>query len=371
MTSAATIERLTAAGRGAVAVIRVQLVNPGDEIQLTRHFRSASNRNLQDVTEKQISYGRWDDEDVVLVRSAPTEWEIHCHGGDAAVQKIRNDLQSLFRADDVTDSAPQTLQEQLLQQLLKCRTRKTAGFLLNQHQGTYREFLNTVVHETSDDRARTLITSFMQHERFATHLVTPWPIVVCGQPNAGKSSLLNTILGYDRAIVHDQPGTTRDRIAAEVIIQSWPFEFVDTAGLRNNASDDVETAGIEAAQEVMQKAALAIIVVDSTAGWTDNDDAIVRMLPAHSNVVVAWNKIDAETSEPIPETLSHRVFQISAVLNTGVRELLDDVATTLMPDVPAKSAPLPVLPSINLLLTDYLNKVIDLTQLQQSLHDQL
>ncbi len=76
-----------------------------------------------------------------------------------------------------------------------------------------------------------------------THLATPWRVVLAGAPNVGKSSLINALLGYGRAIVFDQPGTTRDVVTADAAIEGWPITLADTAGL-HDASDATESAGI-------------------------------------------------------------------------------------------------------------------------------
>ena len=85
------------------------------------------------------------------------------------------------------------------------------------------------------------------------HLARPWQVVVAGPPNVGKSSLINALAGYPRAIVHWAPGTTRDAVTVETVLDGWPVELCDTAGLRT-AGDAVERAGIELARRKMAQA---------------------------------------------------------------------------------------------------------------------
>src|SRR6185503_7750192 len=99
------------------------------------------------------------------------------------------------------------------------------------------------------------------------HLTTPWRVVFAGPPNVGKSSLVNALLGYPRAIVYDQPGTTRDVLTASTAFDGWPFELRDTAGLRDGISlDSVEVEGVARARAQIATADLVVFVHDRSAG---------------------------------------------------------------------------------------------------------
>ena len=370
MTLVPSITRLTAAGRGAVAVIRVRLPNPGDASLLQQHFLSATGRELTNVTPGLICYGQWNGEGVVLVRTDETEWEIHCHGGDAAVSRIENDLLTTLPDAEIHQGMGTTLEELLLEKLLRCRTQRTANYMLTQHQGAYRDFLSRLVSVESTAEALALITPFLSRHRFATNLTTPLKVAICGLPNAGKSSLLNAVLGYDRAIVYDQPGTTRDRIAAEVIIGGWPFEFLDTAGLRDETNDDIEAAGIAAAREVLAEADICLLVVDSTAGWTSADQDILDSIPDGKHIGIVWNKSDLPETQAYPETGLPPVHPVSALKNTGVTELLDAIAEPMNVDIPDDD-PLPVIPEINNILRQFAAEEISLEQLKTAIQKYL
>ena len=119
--------------------------------------------------------------------------------------------------------------------LADARTERTAAILLDQYNGAWGRALANI--RTSLSAARTAsaaaqIQSLLRLEPLAAHLVQPWRVVVIGPPNVGKSSLTNALLGFQRTIVHDQPGTTRDAVAIQLAIDGWPVELVDTAGLR-------------------------------------------------------------------------------------------------------------------------------------------
>ena len=116
-------------------------------------------------------------------------------------------------------------------------------------------------------------------------------VVLAGQPNVGKSSLLNRLAGADVAIVTDIPGTTRDTIRQSINLCGVPVHIIDTAGLRES-TDPVEQAGIARAWTAIQKADLAILVIDARQGETPADSAIRDQLPEDLRCLRAYNKCD-------------------------------------------------------------------------------
>ena len=116
-------------------------------------------------------------------------------------------------------------------------------------------------------------------------------VVIAGQPNAGKSSLLNQLAGYDAAIVTDIEGTTRDVLKESINIDGMPLHIIDTAGLREDA-DVVEKEGIKRAWKEIESADHIILVVDHSKGKTEKDQDILNRLPENLPVTVVFNKID-------------------------------------------------------------------------------
>ena len=116
-------------------------------------------------------------------------------------------------------------------------------------------------------------------------------VVLAGQPNAGKSSLLNRLAGEEVAIVTDIPGTTRDAIRQSINLQGVPLHVIDTAGLRDS-DDPVEKIGIARTWAAIEKADLAILVIDATLGETKEDRAILSRLPPGQRCLHAYNKSD-------------------------------------------------------------------------------
>jgi len=145
-------------------------------------------------------------------------------------------------------------------------------------------------------------------------------VVIAGVPNAGKSSLLNRLAGYDAAIVTPVPGTTRDMLREDIDIDGMPLHVVDTAGLREQA-DVVESEGIRRAKAAMQHADRLLVVVDATTGEMPPGDA----LPAGVPVTIVRNKLDL-TAEPsgLGEDGDGRpVVRVSAVTGAGLAALRD------------------------------------------------
>lgn len=112
----------------------------------------------------------------------------------------------------------------------------------------------------------TLIASF----RLGNAIKRGVPVAIVGKPNAGKSSLLNALLGDDRAIVSDLPGTTRDTIEETLTLDGITFRFIDTAGLRHS-DDQVETLGVERSRKAVAQADIVLYLHDATTPWTEPD----------------------------------------------------------------------------------------------------
>src|SRR6266581_163940 len=116
-------------------------------------------------------------------------------------------------------------------------------------------------------------------------------VVLAGQPNVGKSSLLNRLAGEDLAIVTEIPGTTRDAVRQTIQVEGVPMNIIDTAGLRDTA-DPVEAIGIARTWEAIGRADALLLVVDARAGITAADRAIAARLPRKLRPVTVFNKID-------------------------------------------------------------------------------
>ena len=148
--------------------------------------------------------------------------------------------------------------------------------------------------------------------------------VIVGKPNAGKSSLMNVLVGSNRAIVTDMAGTTRDILEEEIQLKGLNLNIVDTAGIRKT-DDPVEKIGVERAKKAMLDADLILYVVDSSADLDENDEEIISFLQ-DQNAIILLNKADlpsALTVEKMQERLKKPTVSISAREETGMDELSD------------------------------------------------
>ena len=146
--------------------------------------------------------------------------------------------------------------------------------------------------------------------------------VIVGKPNAGKSSLLNVLVGEDRAIVTDIEGTTRDILEEHIQLNGVSLNIVDTAGIRQT-EDVVEKIGVDRARNQAEEADLIIFVVDASRNLDENDFEIMRMIE-DKNVIVLLNKSDLKTMvtpKMVKEHLDKPMIEISAKEEEGIYEL--------------------------------------------------
>lgn len=150
--------------------------------------------------------------------------------------------------------------------------------------------------------------------------------VILGKPNAGKSSLLNLLLGENRAIVTDIAGTTRDILEEYITLHGITLKIVDTAGIRET-EDIVEKIGVDRAREMAQKADLILYVVDSSVPLDSNDEEIMSMLNGKKTIIL-YNKTDLKAAieiDRLREKTGHPVIPISAKEETGITELEEKI----------------------------------------------
>lgn len=147
---------------------------------------------------------------------------------------------------------------------------------------------------------------------------------IIGRPNAGKSSLLNAILKEDRAIVTEFEGTTRDTIEEFVNIAGIPLKLIDTAGIRENANDEIEKIGIAKSKEIARDADLVIAIFDSSKDFTEEDKEILEIIKNKKSIIIL-NKIDLKAKidekNPLLKDFSGNIIKISALNQIGLEDL--------------------------------------------------
>ena len=358
------VSQLTASGRGAVAVLKVCGGTPSAVTEaLARHFTAVNGASLVDAPEHRVLYGTWDSdgtqEDVVLVRNGPAEWEICCHGGLAAVDRIRTCL------SDVDSGGDEPAADWANELLLRCPTLRTAEYVLAHRDGLLADIAE-LIGQISPEERESQLRSILSFREFAVHLVEPWTVAIAGCPNAGKSSLLNVLIGYDRSIVFAQPGTTRDRIEAATVIDGWPYMLLDTAGVRDAATDQIEQVGVSIAESTFTQTDVGLLVVDSTVGLQPVDHELISSNPETRPLAILWNKTDLAESKPPPE-VNIPVVQISATQKSGVSDLLAWLVDSTVGQPPKLTQPLPIGEHIAKTIELYLDGQIELGQLKAAL----
>ena len=369
----------------AIGILR--LSGDGTLAVIDRVFRPANGRPMSEAPDRKLVYGAFCDTDgqtldlcLCTVSRAPHSYtgedtaELQCHGSPAV---LRAGLQALFTAGarqalagEFTKRAflngrMDLTQAEAVIDLIHAETALDAknaagqlgGAVLRHAQGVYDTLQDIASHyhavidypdeDIPDfqlsayesaltgciDRLQRLLDTFSR----ANVLHGGVPAVILGRPNAGKSSLLNALLGYERAIVTDVPGTTRDTIDARVTLGGVLLRLTDTAGLRDT-SDPVEAIGVHRALDAAADAALAIAVFDAARPLDDDDRQVVAAAQKASVRIAVLNTADLPAAVQ-PDTLAasfDAVCVLSAKERTGLEALEQAVAEHFpAPDAPA------------------------------------
>lgn len=333
---------LTPPGRAAVAMLRFE----GDLGALAAPpplVRLRSGRPLDRLPTGRVVLAHWGDEspeEVVLCRLDPRVLEIHCHGGRAAIERIVHDCRrrgaAIESPDELLARTLPWLEAECQRALQGATTERTAMILVEQANGVLRTELDAIRRLGAAAEAIGRLDRLLDWSDFGVHLTRPWSAVLCGRPNVGKSSLMNALAGYVRAIVSPQPGTTRDVVTADIVLDGWPIELSDTAGLR--ASDDpLESTGIERGRARTASADLRVVLVDVSQPPTADDAALLTDHPRGLRVA---HKCD------LPDRWSGRLpedsLRVSSLTGEGLAGLLVALAQRLVPRLPAPGQAIPV-----------------------------
>lgn len=361
----------TPRGEGGIGIVRIS----GKESMciLSKIFRPASKKKIEDLRNFSINYGHLYDGDelidevMVSIMRGPKTYtkedivEINCHGGFLITEKVLElVLKSGARLAEIGEFTRRAFlngrldltQAEAVIDLIHGKTEKSLSLSLNQLRGDLREqiedlkkklldvaaHVNVVLdypeegiddplpddlvdnlHEVVNTTDR-LIRSYNKGKMIKEGVKT----AIVGKPNVGKSSLLNSILREERAIVTHIAGTTRDVIEEVVNLKGIPLVLIDTAGIRKT-DDLVENIGVEKSKKMMEKADLVLFVLDNSRELEEEDLKIYEKIDA-DKVIGIINKTDVDSKLDVSSlTKIKKWMKISAKENRGIDEMEDEI----------------------------------------------
>jgi tRNA modification GTPase len=384
----------TPPGTGGVGVVR--LSGPGAHEAAARVFSPVGETALAQAPDRQLLYGRVLDRaggvidtGLAFVSRAPHSYtgedtaEIQCHGSPMVLSLV---LEALFAAGARQAKAGEFTQRAFLNgkldltqaeaviDLIQAETpagaRQAAGHLtgtLSRKIGEiYSGLVDIMAHfcavldypdEDIDEfgaagllrdleTQETALDALLRTGERGQMLRQGITCVLVGQPNAGKSTLLNALAGYERAIVTHIPGTTRDTIEVKVELGGYPFRLVDTAGLRDS-DDPIEQMGVERSRKAMEEADLILVVRDGTQPFGGEDQALLNQTLTWADTLLVNTKGDLEGGESVPfrrQGEAHALLStltLSAKTGLGMGELeeaLTALARARFPQTGAQAA---------------------------------
>ncbi len=368
----------TGMNQGGIGVIRVsgsEAVSIVDSLFVPKK-KGKEIRNLDSYTaaygnivEKNGEEDKVIDEVIVLVMKAPSTYtredvvEIDCHGGALVMQQVMRLLirkgariaePGEFTKRAFLNGRLDLSQAESVMDLISAKSEIAAKTAISQLKGNLRyeienmrkELIHHIAyiesalddpeHYSLDGFSDTLDKILVEKEKEISHLIQTAEdgkllkegirTVISGKPNAGKSSILNVLMGRERAIVTEIAGTTRDTLEEFICIKGIPLNIVDTAGI-HNTEDVVEKIGVDKSLAAMEEADLILYIVDSSIPLDKNDYQIMDKFQ-DKQVIVLQNKSDLKnviTQSDILKHLNKKIIPISAKEQTGFEELYEEL----------------------------------------------
>ena len=331
------IIRLTPSGRGAVASFLLCGENAADI--LLPHWLGKK------LPKKHPCWGRLqlndagDCEEAVVCQTANNTIEIHVHGGE----QIASAIETLFERHGAVRKTWQehfangiSQQDLALRMLPFAPTERTAQILLDQYNGAFDREMSAIEQLSDPQEKQRRMLRLQELSPLGQHLIEPFQVVLAGASNAGKSSLLNAILGFQRSIVHSLPGTTRDVVSGQTALNGFPVTFLDTAGFRETG-DNLEQQGINRSLRSLADADLVIWVIDLTT-----EESQRPACPVESNVLFCCNKTDLAGTPVLEAAEGFIDTSVSALIGEGIETLLDKIIHRLIPYPPKPGEAVPI-----------------------------
>ena len=359
----AAVATAVAPGEGSVAIVR--LSGPQAEAIATELFVAPGSQVWES---HRVLYGHVCDptsgervdEALLLLMRAPRSFtretvvEFHCHGGLICVQRVlelvlaagaRRALPGEFSQRAFLNGRLDLTRAEAVSELVTARSRRAAQLAmagldggLQQRIAALRERLLDQLAELEarvdfeDDlppldgaavaaaleAVQAELQELLRDGERGQLLRDGLRVAIVGRPNVGKSSLLNRLSRRERAIVTDLPGTTRDLVESELVLQGVPLTLLDTAGIRST-DDRVEQLGIERSRAALQSADVVLLLFDLAAGWRPDDQQLREAVPDGVPLLVVGNKADqlAPGAAPAPQA----DVCVSALIGSGQGQL--------------------------------------------------
>lgn len=329
----------TPLGKGAISIVRI---SGQDALLLAEKFFVSKNLNYQDIIPRMFYLGYFCFEDntkehcMMVYFKSPKSYtgedliEFHVHGGTVLTQKVlktllnggariampgefsrrafENGKISLDQAESIIDEinaesegelkATLSLAEgKLKNKILSLQNSLTESIAQIEATLDYpEEDFEKSAKDNIFDNLKNIdnqISSFLNSSESSRYISKGINIAIIGSPNVGKSSLLNALVGEERAIVTDIEGTTRDILNESINYKGIKLNFIDTAGIRNS-NDKVEKIGIERSKKSLENADVILFVLDGSKKLSQEDNEIKKMVKNFNNVITIVNKIDKE-----------------------------------------------------------------------------
>lgn len=364
----------TPVGEGAISMVRLSGL---DAIDISN--RLFSGKNLQEVDSHTIHYGKMvdptsevvADEVMISVMRAPKTFtcedvvEINCHGGLVAVSRIlemvleqgaRIAEPGEFTKRAFLNGRIDLSQAEAVMDVIQSKTSQAMNVALHQLDGKlsrlikdlrqalietiahvevnidYPEYddVEEMSHELMEEKTAYVhqeIERLLQVAKQGKILREGIKTAIVGRPNVGKSSLMNSLVQEERAIVTDVPGTTRDVIEEYVNVRGIPLQLIDTAGIRET-KDIVEKIGVERSHKILQEADLILFMLNHNEALTDDDRKIFALLK-DMNFIVIINKVDLKQHIDLAEITD--LANGSSIITTSLiqEQGIDDLETAL------------------------------------------
>ncbi len=356
----------TAIGEAGIAIVRMSGDNSINIID--KIFVSASGIKMADAENRKFMYGHIFDDDkkidevLVVKMKGPHSYtaedivEIHCHGGVVSVKRILNLILSKgarlaergeFTKRGFLNGRIDLTQAEAVIDMIKSKTDISFDLGLNQLGGALTEVLNKLKDELVSmqalivanidfpdediedaayndliDRSKKILEkmdNLLENSKNSRLLRDGINTVILGKPNVGKSSLLNGLLKYDRAIVTDIAGTTRDVIEDYINLDGVLLKISDTAGIRET-DDEVEKIGVNIAREKLKDADLVIAIFDLSRDFDQDDKEILKLIENKKHIIIL-NKDDLEqkiTDKEIEKYFKDDYLRLSVMENKSV-----------------------------------------------------